>query len=113
MAFRCHFKTALGRRVVTTPWLPAPTSLSNAEPGKQSDTNRAIPEESSAHPAPPEDDSSTNQVPPAASSPPKSHMGRTGEGAWQRTPTLTGRYHTLRPRTSQHYRSPPVPSTTY
>lgn len=107
MAFPCRFKTALGRRVVPTPRIPAPTRLSNAESGKQSGTDRDTPEEGSAHTAPPQDDSGTEQLPPGPSSAP--HIpGRWG--AWQRTPTLTGPYHTLRPGKRHHYQTPPPPS---
>lgn len=109
MAFPRRLKTALRRHVVPTPWIPAPTRLSNAEPGKPSGTNPATPEEGSARPAPPYNDSGTNRVPASSKLPTRAGPGR---------PVPTGSYHTLRPRKSSTIepnrpQSPPVSSPAY
>lgn len=74
------------------------------------------PEERRARPGPPrplQGDSGTNRAPPGARSPPKSHPGRSGEGAWQRTPTVTEPHRTPRLSERQHYRAlhPRPPAT--
>lgn len=79
-AFPRRFKTALRRHVVPTPWIPAPTRLSNAEPGNPSGTNPAIPEEGNTRPAPPYNDSGTNRVPANSKLPTRAGPGLAGPG---------------------------------